>query len=474
MDADSSGRLLFFIGNASTSAGDTNLKLILNLIVLLLLIFFNAAFAASEMAVITLNDNKVRLMAEEGDRRAQRIMKFLDKPTNFLSTIQVGITFAGFFASALAASKFAEPMTQWIRGSGLDFAGLSTIVMILVTAILSYISLVFGELVPKRIAMHSPDGVLKYTLGLLILVGTFLKPFVCFLTFSTSVVLKIFGIHGDKNDRTVTEEEIRMMVNVGRETGTIHEDEKEMIENIFELNDTQVSEIMTHRTNIAALDIDSTFEEVLAITVSEKFTRIPVYKDSIDNIVGILHTKDLLIMAVEGLTGPFRLEDMIRDPFFIPETKMIDTAFREMQLARAQIAVVIDEYGGTAGIITMEDLLEEIVGNMQDEYDEEPEEIVRIDDNTLIVDGFTSLDEISDELKIKLPEDRDYDTIAGLVLDLLGRIPDEDEHPEVMYFNLKFKVSKMEEKRISEIRIEIVPPENSENESNNTDEKAED
>ena len=471
MDADSSDRLLSLIGNAEISAGDTNLRLILNIIVLLLLVFFNAAFAASEIAVITLNDNKVRLLAEEGDRRAQRILKFMEKPTNFLSTIQVGITFGGFFASALAASKFAVPLTESIRPV-IDFPGLSTIIMILVTALLSYLSLVFGELVPKRIAMHSPDGVLKYTLGLLIFVGTILKPFVCFLTFSASVVLKLFGISADEHDRTVTEEEIRMMVNVGRETGTIHEDEKEMIENIFELNDTQVSEIMTHRTNVVALDIESTFEEVLAVTVNEKFTRIPVYKDSIDNIVGILHSKDLLTLAVEGLKGPFKLEDMIREPYMLPETKMIDIAFREMQLARVQIAVVIDEYGGTAGIITMEDLLEEIVGNMQDEYDEEPEEIVRIDDNTLVVDGFTSLDEISDELNVKLPEDRDYDTIAGLVLDLLGRIPDEDEHPEVSYFNLKFTVCKMEDKRISEIKINIMPPEHSEKENGSEDDKA--
>jgi len=459
------------IGNATISAGDTNLRLILDLLVLFLLIFFNAAFAASEMAVITLNDNKVRLLAEEGDLRSQRIMKFLDKPTNFLSTIQVGITFAGFFASALAASKFAAPLTEWIRQI-FDFPGLQTIVMILVTAILSYISLVFGELVPKRIAMHSPDGVLKYTLGLLTFVGTLLKPFVCFLTFSTSVILKLFGINSDENDRTVTEEEIRMMVNVGRETGTIHEDEKEMIENIFELNDTQVSEIMTHRTNVVALDIESTFEEVLAITVSEKFTRIPVYKESIDNIIGILHSKDLLTLAVEGLKGPFNLEDMIREPYILPESKTIDTAFREMQIARAQIAVVIDEYGGTAGIITMEDLLEEIVGNMQDEYDEEAEEIVRIDENTLIVDGFTALDEISEELNMKLPEDRDYDTIAGLVLDLLGRIPDENEHPEVNYFNLRLTVSKMEEKRISEIRIEIMPSDDQVHDNNEANGKA--
>ena len=448
--------MLMQIGNAAVSVGDSDLNLVFNIIFLILLIFVNATFAASEIAVITLNDNKVRKMAEEGDARSLKIVKFLDKPTNFLSTIQVGITFAGFFASALAASKFSVPLT-----SALDPAGtmpwMGTVIMILITALLSYLSLVFGELVPKRIAMHSPDGVLKYTLGLLVFVGWILKPFVCFLTFSTSVILKLFGIDPNERDRRVTEEEIRMMVSVGRETGTIHEDEKEMIENIFELNDTQVSEIMTHRTNIISLEIDSTFEDVLSLSVNEKFTRIPVYKDSIDNIVGILHSKDLLALAIEGLKGPFRLEDMIREPFILPETKTIDVAFREMQNAHAQIAVVIDEYGGTAGIITMEDLLEEIVGNMQDEYDEEPEEIIRIDENTLLVDGATDLDEIMDEIEIKLPDDRDFDTIAGLVIDLLGRIPDEDEHPEVRYKNVVMSVVKMTDKRISQIRLVVEP-----------------
>ncbi len=459
MDVDSSTLILSQVVMAVQSS-DTQLRILFNIIVLILLILFNAAFAASEMAVITLNDNHVKKMAEEGDKNSKRILKFIEKPTNFLSTIQVGITFAGFFASAFAADKFAPMLTRAID-PGQTLPWLSTVSVVVITMILSYVSLVFGELVPKRVAMKSPYAVIKYTLGLLIFTGTILKPFVKFLTFSTNLVLRAFGINPSERERKVTEEEIRMMVNVGRETGTIHETELEMIENIFDFNDTQVSQIMTHRTDLVSLDCDATFDEVVTLAVHEKFTRIPVYKDSIDNIIGILHIKDLLSIAVDGMSGPFKLEQIIREPLFVPETKTIDEAFREMQTEHVQIAVVIDEYGGTAGIITVEDLLEEIVGNMQDEYDEEDEEIVREDENTLIVEGKTALDEISDELDIEIPEDRDYDTIAGMFIDILGRIPDEDEQPEVTYSNLTMRVMEMDDRRISKIKITVNNPEQS-------------
>lgn len=457
MDVDSSTLILSQIGIAVQSS-DTQLRILFNIIVLILLILFNAAFAASEMAVITLNDNHVKKMAEEGDKNSKRILKFIEKPTNFLSTIQVGITFAGFFASAFAAEKFAPMLTEALD-PGKTITWLSTVSVVVITMILSYVSLVFGELVPKRVAMKSPYAVIKYTLGLLIFTGTILNPFVKFLTFSTNLVLRAFGINPSDRERKVTEEEIRMMVNVGRETGSIHEAELEMIENIFDFNDTQVSQIMTHRTDLVSLDSDATFDEVVTLAVHEKFTRIPVYKDSIDNIIGILHIKDLLSIAVDGLSGPFKLEQIIREPLFVPETKTIDEAFREMQTEHVQIAVVIDEYGGTAGIITVEDLLEEIVGNMQDEYDEEDEEIVREDENTLIVDGKTALDEIADELDIDIPEDRDYDTIAGMFIDILGRIPDENEQPEVRYSNLTMRAMEMDDRRISKIKITVNNPE---------------
>jgi putative hemolysin len=259
----------------------------------------------------------------------------------------------------------------------------------------------------------------------------------------------------------VTEEEIRMMVDVGRESGNIHAAEKEMIENIFEFNDTTVSEVMTHRTNIVSLDVDSDYAEVLGVAVHEKYTRIPVYEDNIDNIIGILHIKDLLYHAAEGLSQPFSLRNMIRPPYIVPESKNVDALFREMQRDRIQLAVVIDEYGGTAGIITIEDLLEEIVGNMQDEYDEEEQEIIQKDQYTFIVSGMAPLDEVSEAVGLELPDD-DFDTLAGLVISLLGRIPDENEYPEVRFSNLHLKVLEMDEKRVSKVQLTIIPDETGE------------
>jgi putative hemolysin len=242
------------------------------------------------------------------------------------------------------------------------------------------------------------------------------------------------------------------MVDVGRESGNIHEQEKQMIENIFEFNDTAVSEIMTHRTNIVSLDVDAKYEEVLDVAINEKYTRIPVYEENIDNIIGILHIKDLLYLAVEGLKQPFSLRGMLRPPYIVPEFKNIDATFREMQRDRVQLAVVIDEYGGTAGIITIEDLLEEIVGNMQDEYDEEELSITSSNDGIFEVSGMATPEEVSIATGVDLP-DEDYDTVAGLVINLLGRIPEEDEKPEVSYKNLLFQVLEMDEKRIARLRI---------------------
>jgi putative hemolysin len=237
-----------------------------------------------------------------------------------------------------------------------------------------------------------------------------------------------------------------------------------MIENIFEFNDKAVSDVMTHRTNIVSLDVDASFDEVVDVAIHEKYTRIPVFENNIDNIIGILHIKDLLYQATGRMAQPFELRRIIREPYIVPESKNIDALFREMQKDRAQLAVVIDEYGGTAGIVTIEDLLEEIVGNMQDEYDEEEQTIVQKDKTTYIADGMASLDEVGDRVGAEFP-DSDFDTLAGLVINILGRIPDEDEFPEVQYHNLKMKVLGMDEKRVARVQIEILPAANHEDEN---------
>ena len=447
------GSSISYLLTAVVQPVSSETPLILNLVILFILILINAFFSATEIAVITLNDNKVKKKAEEGDKIARQLVRLISKPGNFLATIQVGVTLAGFLSSAFAADVFAERL---YRAININQPIIYTISVIVVTTILAYFSLVLGELVPKRVAQNNPEKFANRVAGIITWLGVAMKPFVMFLNFSTNLVLRLLRIDPNLTSKSVTEEEIRMMLDVGHESGNIHEGEKEMIDNIFEFNDKDASEIMTHRTNIVSLDVEASYAEVLEIAIHEKYTRIPVYEDSIDNIIGILHIKDLLYHAAEGLSQPFSLRNMIRPPYIVPESKNVDSLFREMQRDRAQMAVVIDEYGGTAGIITIEDLLEEIVGNIQDEYDEEEAEIVRKDALTYIVAGMTALDEVGEAINVEFP-DEDFDTIAGMVISLLGRIPDDQEFPEVEFRNLRFKVLDMDEKRVSRVQITITP-----------------
>lgn len=450
MEDDST--ISFMLTAAGLSATPAS-ALVLDIVILIVLILVNAFFSASEIAIITLNDAHIRSRAEEGDRKARQLLRLINQPSRFLATIQVGVTLAGFLAAAFAAEKFASRLYLAI---GVDLPLLQAGSMVVVTVVLVYFSLVFGELFPKRIAQNNPEMYANRFVTLIIILGIMIRPFVVLLSWTTNFFLRMFGIDPRQTNRNVTEEEIRMMVDVGRESGNIHADEKEMIENIFEFNDKDVSEIMTHRTNVVSLDLESDYGQVLTLAVHEKYTRIPVYQGSLDNIVGILHIKDLLYHAAEGLEQPFSLQQMIRPPYFVPESKKIDVLFREMQRDRIQMAVVVDEYGGTAGIVTIEDLLEEIVGNIQDEYDEEEQEIVKKDDHTYLVVGTTPLYEVAEVVGLEFPDD-DYDTIAGLVISLLGRIPDKEEYPEVNYENLFLKVIEMEDKRVSRVEIKILP-----------------
>ncbi len=447
------GSCISFILTALAQPSASSASIFLNLLVLFLLILINAFFTAAEIAVITLNDNKIRRLAEEGDKVARKLVQFINEPAGFLATIQVGVTLAGFLTSALAADMFADRLYQLI---GIDMPLVRTGSVVFVTIVLAYFSLVLGELVPKRIAQQNPERLANRIAGIITATGVILKPFVYFLTCSTNLVLRILGIDPTQVNSSVTEEEIRMMVDVGRESGAIHEAEKEMINKIFEFNDKEVSEMMTHRTNIVSLEVKADYADVLEVAIKEKYSRIPVYEDNIDNIVGVLHIKDLLFNAADGLKAPFDLKNMIRPPYFVPESKHIDELFRQMQHDHVQLAVIIDEYGGTAGIVTIEDLLEEIVGNIQDEYDEEEQEIVYKGEQTWIIAGLTALDEVSDELGVSFPED-DFDTLSGFVVGLLGRIPEEDDLPTLSYANMQIKVLSMDEKRISKLEVTVLP-----------------
>ena len=425
------------------------------IMLLLILIVLNAFFAASEIALISINDNKIKLMAEGGNKKAILLKNLLGEPSKFLATIQIGITLAGFLASAFAAESFAGRLVEAIQKTGLQIpaAVLKNICLIAITLLLSYFTLVLGELVPKRLAMKKAESIAMFVARPIYLISLLASPFVKFLTFSTNTIVRLFGVDPNEEDEEITEEEIRMMVDVGEEKGTIHENEKEMINNIFEFNNKTVADIMTHRTEIAALPINETLENVIAFVKQEKYSRIPVYEDDIDNIVGVMHSKYLIDYLSNGNPHEdFSLSNIIRKPYFVPISKKTDELFAELQKSNTHLAIIIDEYGGTAGIVTLEDLLEEIVGNIFDEDDEVERDIEKQDNNTFIINGTTSLDVVSEFLNVPLPID-EYDTLSGFIIGELGRIPNKGDDLTLEYNNLIFKVKELDDKRIAKVKV---------------------
>ena len=369
----------------------------------------------------------------------------LREPSRFLATIQIGITLAGFLSSAFAADAFADdlaPMLQNLIPLGL--MAWRNISIILITIILSYFSLIFGELVPKRLAMRNSEKIAFGTIGIVRAISIITAPFVKLLTASTNGVSKLFGITGT-DEETVTEEEIRMMVDVGEEKGSIREEEKELINNVFEFNDKVVSEIMIHRKDIYAIDINSDIDNILKELDEYKYSRIPVYEENIDNIVGLLFIKDLLANVKKK--DKVKISKIIREPYFVSENKQIDELFRDLQKNKHQLAIVLDEYGGTAGLVTMEDIIEELVGNIFDEYDDEEKEFEKIDDNTFLISGSVSIHDLRKILEVEIPEG-EYDTLSGYLIELLGRIPSDDEKPVIETKRVTYKIEDYEEKRI--------------------------
>lgn len=427
-----------------------------DILFLMALVVLNAFFAASEIALISLNDNKIKVMAEEGDKKARVLQNLLGEPSRFLATIQIGITLAGFLASAFASESFADPLVEFLLAAGLPLpeAGLKTAAVFVITIILSYFTLVLGELVPKRLAMNKAESIAWFVANPLRALSVIALPFVKLLTASTNFFIRLFGVDPHAEGGQVTEEEIRMMVDVGEEKGAIHESEKVMINNIFEFNNKTVAEVMTHRTDIAALPVGAGLEEVIAFIKEEKYSRIPVYEDTIDNIIGVMHTKYLIEYLAQGKDqGAFYLSDFIRQPYFVPESKRTDVLFRELQQNKTHLAVIIDEYGGTAGIVTLEDLIEEIVGNIFDEDDEIEKEIEKLDEATFMINGATSLDTVEDYLNVELPT-AEYETLSGFVIGQLGRIPENNEdNPTVEYNGLVFKVERVDEKRVAKVKV---------------------
>mgnify|MGYP004667180193 FL=1 len=435
--------------------------MIVQILILIILIGLNAFFAASEIAYIALNDAKIEKQAKEGNRKAQQIQKMLETPSKFLSTIQIGITLAGFLSSAFASDAFASKLAPILNKLiPIGIGPWQSISIILITIILSFFTIIFGELVPKRLAMKHYEKIAFGTIGIIRTISVITAPFVKLLSVTTNAISKIFGV-GENEEEIVTEEEIKMMVDQGKEDGTIQEDEKEYINNVFEFNDIVASEIMTHRTDIFAVDINTSAAELLEEIIRDdcKHSRIPVYDETIDEIKGILYVKDI----IKNITKKtFKIKNIMKEAYFVSQNKLINEIFKELQKSKKQMAIVIDEYGGTAGLVTMEDILEEIVGDIFDEYDDIEEEYEKIDDRTYIVSGRMPIYDVNKLLNSNIPEG-DYDTLSGYLQEELGRIPTEEELPVIETKELTFKIEEYEDKRILKVKVCKNEPEETEN-----------
>lgn len=434
------------------------LGIIIILILILVLTYVNAFFAAAEMAVVSVRKDKLKKLVESGNRKAKTLEKLTKQPTKFLSTIQVAITLAGFLSSAIAGSKLSVHMVSFFAWLGIAIS--ETLAMVLVTFILSYFTLIFGELVPKRIALKNPEKVALRSARTISILMIITAPFVRLLSASTYLVLRLTKNHIQTEEEKVTEEEVRSMIITGHIEGVFNEEEKEMLEGVFRFNDLTAESIMTPRIDVFALNIDKPIQDYISEIIDEGFSRIPVYQRDIDNIVGILHIKDFLKEAHEKGFDNVKIDSIIREPYFVPEHIKIDVLFNEMKTTGNQIAILIDEYGGSVGIVTIEDLVEEIVGNIYDEYDEVDQSIQTIDENTYLVDGAIPIQDLNRQLKLNLEENNeDYDTLGGLIISILGYIPPKSFQEEIEYKNIKLKVHKIKANRIEQILLTILPVE---------------
>lgn len=420
------------------------------LILIAILTAINAFFASAEMAIVSVNKSKVKALSEEGNKNAKLLYKLIKEPSNFLSTIQIGITLAGFFSSASAATGLSTFIANILRPLNIPYT--NEISMVVITIILSYFTLVFGELVPKRIALKKSESIALHSVKPIYFISIIAKPFIKILSLSTGLVLKLTGNNDSDIEDTVSEEEIKALIHRSTEDGLIDDDEKEMLCKVFEFNDRLAKEIMTSRSDTFLIDIDDDFKDVLDKILELNYSRIPVYKDDIDNIIGILYVRDLLAKAREVGFDNINIESILHKPYFVPETKRTNDLFKVLKEAKIHLAVLFDEYGGFSGIVTMEDLVEEIMGDIEDEYDID-EDISQIDEENYIVKGYLSVNDFNDRFNMDI-EPGDYDTLNGYLITTLGKIPNENE--VVILEDVKFTVAKIENRRVEEIKVSLL------------------
>lgn len=425
------------------------------LLLQVILIFLNAFFAATEIAVLSVNKTQLKKKAEKGEKTAKRLLLLLQEPAGFLSTIQIGITLAGFLASAFAADNFSDLIVDWLYQdmniTMIPLHVLDTISVIMITIILSYFTLILGELVPKRIAMQKPYEVAKVSSGTVIFLSKVMSPVIRFLSFSTNIVLKLLHLKTEAEEDQVTEEEILSMIELGEKHGILDEDESEWLQNIFDFDDTDISEIMTPSVDVVFINVQATQEEILQLIQQSGLSRYPVYEKEEENIIGILHVKDYLLnLQIQNKS----LRDILTKPYFIPDSMRADDLFADMQNKNIHFAVAIDEFGSISGIITLEDLVEEIFGNIYDEHDSrETPHIQQITDHQWRVQGNTDLEELSKALAIDFPQDEDYNTIGGYIYSHLRSIPKDGTTKKIQIDDLIFHIIKIKDRRIKEVII---------------------
>ena len=434
-------------------AGDPDGNSILfQLLFLAFLTLVNAFFAGAEMAVVSVNKNRIKVLADEGSKRAALLQTLFEDSTKFLSTIQVAITLAGFFSSASAATGISQVLGGWIAQFGIPYS--NTIAVVVVTIILSYFTLVFGELVPKRIALQKAEAFSLFVVQPIYIISKILSPFIKLLSLSTNGFLHLIGMKTENLEEAVSEEEIKKMLETGSENGVFNEIEKEMINSIFSFDDKTAKDVMVPRREVFAIDIEEPLEKILDEILETRHSRIPVYEGQIDNIIGILQVKDVMIEARKKSFEEVDIRALLKEAFFVPDGKSTDELFREMQRTKNRMAVLIDEYGGVSGILTVEDLVEEVMGEITDEHEEEVVELQKIGEKEYLLDGSILIEELNEKLNLKL-ETENYDTLSGYLIEELGYIPKDSGQCELDADGVHFKILEVKEKRIRKVWMKI-------------------
>jgi putative hemolysin len=424
------------------------------LLLQLILILLNAFFAATEIAVISLNEKKLKSRADDGDKKAVKMLKMIQEPTRFLSTIQIGITLAGFLGSAFAADNFAERLSGFLIKvfdiSEKQIGSVNTVAVIVITLILSFFTLVLGELVPKRIAMKHKEKLADAVCGMISGLAAILKPIIWLLTVATNGILRIFGIDPHEKENPVSEEDIVLMLDAGADEGSLNENDIEYIKNVFKLDGMTAEDVMTPRRSIVFIPNSATNEEILELIETEGYSRMPVFSETTDNIIGVLHSRDFLLRYNRP---DFKLEDVMFQPTFVPETAHLDVLFKDMQKEHNHIVIVINEYGETAGIVTMEDILEEIVGDIWDERDEAIEDFIQLEENKYRVLCSTNIEDFFEHFSLESDEETEATTVNGWLSEIIGSIPEQGVTFD--YENLVVTVTKADELMAQEITVDV-------------------